>query len=213
MICAEDEIGLGTSHDGIIVIDREVKPGTPAAEFYNITSDYVLEVDLTPNRIDAASHYGVARDLAAWMTIHRTPAQLRRPSVEEFAVDRNDGAVEVTVADPADCPRYCGVTIRGVRVAESPQWLKDRLTAIGQRPINNVVDITNYLLHGMGQPLHCFDVDKIAGGRIEVKTVAEGTHFTTLDGVERTLDGRDLMICNGREPCAWPECSAVWTRE
>ncbi|MDE6489946.1 MAG: phenylalanine--tRNA ligase subunit beta, partial [Muribaculaceae bacterium] len=200
MICAEDEIGIGTSHDGIIVIDREVAPGMPAAEFYNITSDYVLEVDLTPNRIDAASHYGVARDLAAWMAQHRTPVQLCRPSVDGFAADRNDGAIEVSVADPADCPRYCGVTIRGLKVAESPQWLKDRLTAIGQRPINNVVDITNYLLHAMGQPLHCFDVDKIAGGRIEVKTVAEGTKFTTLDGVERTLDSRDLMICNALEP-------------
>ncbi|MDE7443175.1 MAG: phenylalanine--tRNA ligase subunit beta, partial [Muribaculaceae bacterium] len=200
MICAEDEIGVGTSHDGIIVIDREVAPGTPAAEFYELTSDYVLEVDLTPNRIDAASHYGVARDLSAWMACHRNGAGLKRPDVEAFAVDRNDGAVSVSVADANDCPRYCGVTIRGVKVAESPQWLKDRLTAIGQRPINNVVDITNYILHGIGQPLHCFDLAKIAGEEIVVKTVAEGTKFTTLDGVERTLNNRDLMICNAKEP-------------
>lgn len=200
MICAEDEIGVGSSHDGIIVIDREVAPGTPAAEFYELTSDYVLEVDLTPNRIDAASHYGVARDLAAWMACHSTAAQLRRPDVETFATDRSEGAVTVSVADAKDCPRYCGVTIRNVKISESPQWLKDRLTAIGQRPINNVVDITNYILHGMGQPLHCFDLAKIEGEEIIVKTVAEGTRFTTLDGVERELNGRDLMICNAREP-------------
>lgn len=200
MICAEDEIGVGTSHDGIIVIDREVAPGTPAAEFYELTSDYVLEVDLTPNRIDAASHYGVARDLAAWMACHRNAADLKRPDVTGFATDRNEGAVSVTVADSNDCPRYCGVTIRNIKVAESPQWLKDRLTAIGQRPINNVVDITNYILHGMGQPLHCFDLARIAGGEIVVKTVAEGTKFTTLDGVERSLNSRDLMICNASEP-------------
>lgn len=201
MICAEDEIGIGTSHDGIIVIDREVKPGTPAAEFYDLHDDYVLEVDLTPNRIDAASHYGVARDLAAWMTCHKGPVALVRPSDEAFGVDNPAGdAVTVTVADNAACTRYCGLTIRGVKVAESPEWLKDRLTAIGMRPINNIVDITNYILHAFGQPLHCFDIAKIKGGKIVVRTCEGGTPFTTLDEVERKLDAADLMICNESEP-------------
>lgn len=200
MICAEDEIGIGTSHDGIIVIDAEVKPGTPAAEYYNLTSDYVLEVDLTPNRIDAASHYGVARDLSAWMACHATPEQLHRPDVSAFHSDRPDGAITVMVDDHDACPRYAGVTIRGVKVAESPQWLRDRLVAIGQRPINNIVDITNYLLHAMGQPLHCFDLDKVTGGEIVVRHCEEGTPFTTLDGVEHKLDSRDLMICNAEAP-------------
>ncbi len=198
MICAEDEIGTGTSHDGIIVLpDGAAAPGTPAAEYYGLTSDHVLEVDLTPNRIDAASHYGVARDLAAWMSCHRTPVRAKLPDVGTFATDRTGDAVEVSVADAADCPRYCGVTIRGIKVAESPDWLRRRLTAIGLRPINNIVDITNYILHGIGQPLHCFDIAHIGGGKVQVMTVAEGTEFTTLDGVERKLDSRDLMICNG----------------
>ena len=200
MICAEDELGIGSSHDGIIVLDEEVKPGTPAAEYYNLSSDYVLEVDLTPNRIDAASHYGVARDLSAWMARNSTPVQLCRPSVDAFKVDRPDGAVAVVVENTDACPRYAGVTIRGVKVAESPQWLKDRLTAIGQRPINNIVDITNYLLHAMGQPLHSFDLDKVKGDKVVVRTCADGTPFTTLDGVEHKLDSADLMICNAEEP-------------
>lgn len=200
MICAEDEIGIGNSHDGIIVINDDVKPGTPAAEYYNLSSDYVLEVDLTPNRIDAASHYGVARDLSAWMARHDTAARLTRPDVDAFKVNRPDGAIAVSVKDATACPRYAGVTIRNIKVAESPQWLKDRLTAIGQRPINNIVDITNYLLHAMGQPLHCFDIDKIKGGEIVVRTCPDGTPFTTLDGVEHKLDAADLMICNAEEP-------------
>ncbi len=200
MICAEDEIGIGTSHDGIIVLNEEVAPGTPAAQYYNLSSDYVLEVDLTPNRIDAASHYGVARDLSAWMARHATTAELHRPNVDNFKNNRPDGAVDVMVENPDACPRYAGVTIRNITVAESPQWLKDRLTAIGQRPINNIVDITNYLLHAMGQPLHCFDVDKIKGNKIVVRTCPEGTPFTTLDGVEHKLDANDLMICNDVEP-------------
>ncbi|MBQ8694392.1 MAG: phenylalanine--tRNA ligase subunit beta [Muribaculaceae bacterium] len=200
MICAEDEIGIGTSHDGIIVLKDDVKPGTPAAEYYNLSSDYVLEVDLTPNRIDAASHYGVARDLSAWLSRNATAAKPSRPSVDNFKIDRADGAIPVTVENTDACPRYTGVTIRNIKVAESPQWLKDRLTAIGQRPINNIVDITNYLLHAMGQPLHCFDIDKIKGGRITVRTCAGGTPFTTLDGVEHKLDSADLMICNAEEP-------------
>lgn len=202
MICAEDEIGVGTSHDGIIVITDDVKPGTPAAVYYGLTSDYVIEVDLTPNRIDAASHYGVARDLAAWLACHRTDGQLHRPGVGSFHIDRPDcpDAVSVRVDDTKACVRYAGLTIRGVKVAESPEWLRNRLTAIGQRPINNIVDITNYMLHAMGQPLHCFDVAKIKGNEIVVRTCPAGTPFTTLDGVERKLDERDLMICNAEEP-------------
>ena len=200
MICAEDEIGVGTSHDGIIVIDREVAPGTPAAEYFGLTSDYVLEVDLTPNRIDAASHYGVARDLSAWMKQHAVAKELRRPDVEAFAVENPEGGVTVEVVNTEACPRYSGVTVKGVTVKESPQWLKDRLSTIGLRPINNVVDITNYILHGMGQPLHCFDADKIKGNRVVVRNASEGEKFVTLDGVERTLSAADLMICNAEEP-------------
>lgn len=201
MICAEDEIGVGTSHDGIIVLpDGAATPGTPAAQYYGLTSDYVLEVDLTPNRIDAASHYGVARDLAAWLSAHATPATLTRPSVDAFKVEKPEGGITVSVENTQACPRYCGVTIEGVTVSESPAWLKDRLSAIGIRPINNIVDITNYLLHAMGQPLHCFDAAKITGGEVIVKNAREGEKFTTLDGVERTLDARDLMICNTQAP-------------
>ena len=200
MICAEDEIGIGTSHDGIIVLNEEVKPGTPAAEYYNLKSDWLIEVDLTPNRVDAASHYGVARDLSAWLACHAEPSQLHRPSVEAFATDRPDGAVTVEVDDYEACPRYSGVTIRNIKVGESPEWLKNYLSAIGQRPINNIVDITNFILLGMGQPLHCFDVDKIDGGKIVVRKCKQDTPFTTLDGVERKLDERDLMICNADKP-------------
>lgn len=200
MICAEDEIGIGTSHDGIIVLNEEVKPGTPAAEYYNLKSDWLIEVDLTPNRVDAASHYGVARDLSAWLACHAEPSQLHRPSVEAFATDRPDGAVAVEVDDYEACPRYSGVTIRNIKVGESPEWLKNYLSAIGQRPINNIVDITNFILLGMGQPLHCFDVDKIDGGKIVVRKCKHDTPFTTLDGVERKLDERDLMICNADKP-------------
>lgn len=205
MICAEDEIGVGTSHDGIIVISDDIRPGTPAAEYYGLTSDYVLEVDLTPNRIDAASHYGVARDLAAWMAMHRTARQLHRPSVDGFTLDRPDGGIAVEVADAKACPRYSGITVRGVRVGESPEWLRTRLSAIGVRPINNIVDITNYILHAFCQPLHCFDLNKIEGGKIIVAQCPTGTPFTTLDGVERKLDERDLCICNGRRE---PMCIA-----
>jgi len=200
MICAEDEIGIGTSHDGIIVLNEEVKPGTPAAEYYNLKSDWLIEVDLTPNRVDAASHYGVARDLSAWLACHAEPSQLHRPSVEAFATDRPDGAVAVEVDDYEACPRYSGVTIRNIKVGESPEWLKNYLSAIGQRPINNIVDITNFILLGMGQPLHCFDVDKIDGRKIVVRKCKHDTPFTTLDGVERKLDERDLMICNADKP-------------
>lgn len=200
MICAEDEIGIGTSHDGIIVLPDPVKPGTPAKEYYNIKSDYILEVDITPNRIDAASHYGVARDLAAYLAHRGHDGGLHRPSVADFAIDRPDGGIAVEVENHEACIRYSGVTVRNVKVAESPDWLKQRLSAIGLRPINNVVDITNYLLHSTGQPLHCFDLNRIAGGKIIVKPAKEGDKFVTLDEVERTLTANDLMICNTEEP-------------
>lgn len=200
MICAEDEIGVGTSHDGIIVIKDDVAAGTPAAEYFHVESDYVLEVDLTPNRVDAASHYGVARDLSAWLSCHGKAAQVRRPDVDGFKVDVAEGGIKVRVENVEACPRYTGVTVKGVTVKESPEWLKERLLAIGVRPINNVVDVTNYILHGMGQPLHCFDCDKIAGGEVVVRNCAECTPFTTLDGVERKLSDKDLMICNAEEP-------------
>lgn len=200
MICAKDEIGVGTSHDGIIVLPETAIPGTPAKEYYNVKDDYVLEVDLTPNRIDAASHYGVARDLAAWLVRHGETPNLRRPSVDAFKPDRTDGAIPVEVENKEACIRYSGLTIRNVKVAESPEWLRNYLSAIGQRPINNIVDITNFVLHAMCQPLHCFDLSKIKGGKIVVRPAENGSKFTTLDGVERTLTDRDLMICNGEEP-------------
>ena len=200
MICAEDEIGVGTSHDGIIVLPADTVPGTPAREYYNITDDYMLEVDLTPNRIDAASHYGVARDLAAWLALQGKKANLRLPQTDIYKADRTDGAIEVTVENTEACPRYSGVTIRNIKVAESPKWLKDYLTAAGQRPINNIVDITNFVLLAFNQPLHCFDLAKVKGGKVVVRTVPEGTKFVTLDEVERTLTDHDLMICNAEEP-------------
>lgn len=200
MICAEDEIGVGASHDGIIVLPADAKVGTPAADYYGVESDWLIEVDLTPNRVDGASHYGVARDLYAWMKRHGYDAKLHRPSVDAFKSDRADDAIPVEVENTEACPRYCGLTIRGVKVQESPKWLKDYLLTVGQRPINNIVDITNYILLGTGQPMHSFDLSKVKGDKVVVKTVASGTKFTTLDGVERTLTDRDLMICNAEEP-------------
>ena len=199
MICAEDEIGIGTDHAGIIVLPENAVPGTPAKEYYNIKSDYVLEVDITPNRADACSHYGVARDLYAYLVQNGKQATLKRPSVEAFAVDNHDLDIQVTVENIEACPRYAGVTVKGVTVKESPEWLQNKLRLIGLRPINNVVDITNYIVHAFGQPLHCFDADMIKGGEVVVKTMPEGTPFVTLDGVERKLSERDLMICNREE--------------
>ncbi|MDR0412570.1 MAG: phenylalanine--tRNA ligase subunit beta [Dysgonamonadaceae bacterium] len=196
MICAEDEIGIGSSHDGIIVLPEETPAGMPAKEYYKLESDYVLEVDITPNRIDAASHYGVARDLAAWLSLHRTPCAVRRPGVEAFRIEDPAPAVTVEVENTTACPRYSGVTIKNITVKESPGWLKKRLEAIGVRSINNVVDVTNYVLHETGQPLHAFDLREIKGNRVIVKTLPEGTPFVTLDGVERKLSANDLMICN-----------------
>ena len=201
MICAEDEIGLGHSHDGIMVLEGDIAPGTPAAEYFQVESDYMLEVELTPNRVDGASHYGVARDLKAWLRRNGKPeAEVVTPAVSGFKADRNDGAAQIEVVDGQGCPRYSGVTVRGVEVKESPEWLKNLLLAAGQRPINNIVDITNYVLLGMGQPLHCFDLSKVAGEKIVVRTCPQGTKFTTLDGVERTLDEADLMICDAEKP-------------
>lgn len=200
MICAEDEIGIGTDHSGIIVLPADAVVGTLAKDYYNVKSDYVLEVDITPNRVDATSHYGVARDLAAYLRQAGKPAALRLPSVEAFKIDDETPAIEVVVGNEEACLRYSGVTIKGVTVKESPEWLRNRLRVIGLRPINNVVDVTNFILHELGQPLHSFDAGKIKGGKVIVKTVEPGTKFVTLDGVERTLTDRDLMICNTEEP-------------
>ena len=196
MICAEDEVGLGKSHDGIMVLDASALVGTPASEYFNIESDTVLEVDLTPNRIDAASHIGVARDLAANLQLTDSSVKVTYPSVEAFYVDNHNYPVEITVECNEGCTRYSGVTISGVKVAESPDWLKNRLMSIGMTPINNIVDITNFVLHECGQPLHAFDGDKVKGNHVIVKTLAEATKFVTLDGKERELSNSDLMVCN-----------------
>ena len=200
MICAEDEIGVGASHDGIIVLPTDTPVGLPAAAYYKVETDHVLEVDITPNRVDATSHYGVARDLAAYLQQRGTPVALQRPSTEGFGMDDPSPAIVIESVDSEGCPRYSGLTIRGVTVRESPEWLRCRLTAIGLRPINNVVDVTNYVLHELGQPLHAFDAAKIAGSRIQVRTMPTGTPFTTLDGIERTLTADDLMICDAEKP-------------
>ena len=200
MICAEDEIGIGTDHAGIIVLPDNVVPGTPAKEYYQIKSDYVMEVDITPNRADACSHYGVARDLYAYLVQHGYQTSLHKPSVEAFQVDNHDLDIRVSVENSEACLRYAGVSVKGVEVKESPEWLQNKLRLIGLRPINNVVDVTNYLVHAFGQPLHCFDAAKIKDGEVIVKTFPTGTPFVTLDGVEHKLDERDLMICNAEEP-------------
>ncbi len=200
MICAEDEIGIGTDHAGIIVLPADAVVGTLAKEYYNVKSDYVLEVDITPNRVDATSHFGVARDLAAYLKQNGKPASLKRPDVDAFKIDDPTPAIEVVVENTEACLRYSGITIKGVTVKESPEWLQNRLKVIGLRPINNVVDVTNYILHGVGQPLHSFDADKVKGNKVVVRSATEGSKFVTLDGVERTLTDRDLMICNAEEP-------------
>lgn len=200
MICAEDEIGIGTSHDGIIVLPQEAKVGTPAAEYYGIESDWVIEVDITPNRADACSHYGVARDLYAWLVRNGHKTALHRTDVSSFAADNNDLDIDIVVENAEACPRYCAVTIKGCEVKESPEWLQTKLRTIGVRPINNVVDVTNYVMFAYGQPLHCFDADMIEGKKVVVKTMPEGTPFVTLDGVEHKLSDRDLAICNANAP-------------
>lgn len=200
MICAEDEIGIGTDHSGIIVLPPDAPVGMPAKEYYHVENDYILEVDITPNRIDGTSHFGVARDLAAYLKQAGKPSDLKKPSIDEFKIENPSPAISVEVKNTEACIRYSGVTIKGITVRESPDWMKNRLTAIGLRPINNVVDITNYVLHELGQPLHAFDAGKIKGNKVVVNTMPEGTKFVTLDGIERTLTNQDLMICNVDEP-------------
>ena len=199
MICAEDEIGIGHDHKGIIVLPQSAETGMPAAEYYDITSDYAIEIDITPNRVDGASHLGVARDLAAYLKQSRD-IDYSLPSVEAFAPDSNTAGLTIEVLRPEACPRYAGVCIEGVEVKESPEWLRTRLKAIGLNPINNIVDITNFILFELGQPLHSFDKDKVKGNKVVIRSFPTGTPFVTLDGIERKLDENDLMVCNAEEP-------------
>lgn len=199
MICAEDEIGLGKSHDGIMILDASLVPGTPAAKVFDIQTDYVFEIGLTPNRSDAMSHYGVARDLRAGLIQRDLKLELISPSVSDFHVDERTARIEVEIPNKELAQRYCGITISDIIIKESPKWIQNRLKAIGITPKNNVVDITNYVMHELGQPLHAFDAQKITGNKIIVKTLAEGTKFTTLDGVERSLSNEDIMICDANE--------------
>lgn len=201
MICAEDEIGVGSSHDGIMVLPDDTPVGMPAKEYFGVEDDTLIEVDITPNRADGASHYGVARDLYAYYQAKGEEAiKLEKPSVEDFHVQNHALPIEVVVENTEACPRYTGVSIKGVTIKESPDWLKKALNTIGIRPINNVVDVTNFVLHEMGQALHSFDADKIKGNKVIVKNATEGQKFITLDGIERTLSAADLMICNAEEP-------------
>jgi phenylalanyl-tRNA synthetase beta chain len=198
MICAEDELGLGTSHEGILVLDKKAKAGTAVRDYFDIKTDIIYEIGLTPNRIDGASHYGTARDLAAFLNQTRK-TKLIKPSVKSFKPDNSNNVIDVNIEDPVACPRYTGVTVSGVEVGISPDWLQNRLKSIGLTPINNIVDITNFVLLETGQPLHAFDADKIKGKKIIVKTLKEGTMFITLDEVKRELSDEDLMICNEEE--------------
>ncbi|WP_130733963.1 phenylalanine--tRNA ligase subunit beta [Flavobacterium sp. J27] len=200
MICAEDELGLGKSHDGILILDTNLKPGTLGKTVFNIETDEVFEIGLTPNRADAMSHFGVARDIKAGLVLKEKHVELITPSVSNFKVDKRTLKIDVVVENDKLAPRYCGVTISGISIKPSPAWLQNRLKAIGLTPKNNVVDVTNYVLHELGQPLHAFDANKIKGNKVIVKTVEAGTKFTTLDDVERTLDAEDLMICHAEGP-------------
>ena len=200
MICAEDEIGVGTSHDGIIVLPEDAVVGTPAAEYYNLESDWLIEVDITANRTDALSHWGVARDLYAWLKQNGYATSLHRPDCSAFTVDNNELPIEVVIENQEACKRYACVSITDCEVKESPDWLKNKLTTIGLRPINNIVDITNYVMMAYGQPMHCFDADMVLGHKIVVRTQPEGTKFVTLDGEEHVLGQHDLSICNAEEP-------------
>jgi len=200
MICAEDELGLGKSHDGIMVLSNDIVVGTPAAELFEIENDQVFEIGLTPNRADAMSHYGTARDLRAGLAQQDINVQLITPSVSAFHVENRSLKIDIDIANKELAPRYCGITISDLKVQDSPAWLQHRLKAIGLTPKNNIIDVTNYVLHELGQPLHAFDTAKIIDNKIEVKTVAAGTKFTTLDGVERELHQDDLMICNAEAP-------------
>ena len=200
MLCAEDELGLGASHEGIMVLEDSLKIGSPLAKYYDIEDDLVFDIGLTPNRADAMSHYGTARDLMAGLSQHGINAKIISPSVSAFHVDDRSLKVDINVEDKLKAPRYCGLTISNIVVKDSPLWLQNRLKAIGLNPINNIVDATNYVLHDLGQPLHAFDADRISGKKIIVKTVKAGTKFVTLDGVERTLHKEDLMICDAEKP-------------
>lgn len=200
MICAEDEIGIGTSHEGIIVLPEDAVVGTPAAEYYHLESDWLIEIDITANRADALSHWGVARDLYAWLVQNGYKTSLHRPTDEEFCVDNEDLPIDVEIENTEACKRYVCLSVTDCDVKESPAWLKNRLSTIGLRPINNIVDITNYIMMAYGQPMHCFDADMVTGHKIVVRTQPEGTKFTTLDGVEHTLGEHDLSICNAEEP-------------
>ncbi len=200
MICAEDELGLGKSHDGIMVLDDALEAGTTFSEVMKISNDQVIEIGLTPNRADAMSHLGVARDLRAGLAIDNDPLEFMTPSVSSFHVDTRSHRVDIEVMDANLAPRYCGVTLTGIKIQESPDWMKNRLKAIGITPKNNVVDVTNYVMHELGQPLHAFDLNQIEGNKIEVKTLPAGTKFTTLDGEERELHEEDLMICDTVKP-------------
>ena len=200
MLCADDELGIGTDHDGIKELPADAPVGMPAKEYLNVKDDYLIGIGLTPNRIDAASHIGVARDLAAYLAANGQSVELTWPSVDEFSVDNHDLKIDVEVANAEAAPRYAGVTVTGCKIAPSPEWLQDSLRAVGINPKNNLVDITNYILFELGQPLHAFDADKIEGGKIVVRTCEEGTQFVTLDGVERKLSAQDLMICNANKP-------------
>jgi phenylalanyl-tRNA synthetase beta chain len=200
MICAEDELGLGNSHDGIMILDKDAVPGVAAADYFKIARDFIFEIGLTPNRIDSGSHFGVARDLAAYLNINAGMVEKAvKPSVNDFKPDNLENQYEVIIENSADCPRYTGITISGVTVGESPDWLKNKLKAVGLNPINNVVDITNFVQHEIGQPLHAFDADKIEGKKVIIRNLPDKTKFMTLDSVERTLSSRDLMICNQNE--------------
>ena len=199
MICAEDEIGVGTSHDGIIVLPEDAPIGMPAAEYYNLESDWVLEVDITANRSDALSHYGVARDLYAWLKQNNYQTELHKPNCDAFEVDNESLTIDVEVKNTEACKRYACVSISNCEVKESPEWLQNKLKIVGIRPINNIVDITNYIMMAYGQPMHCFDADMVAGHKIVVTTQPEGTKFITLDGEEHSLSERDLSICNAKE--------------
>ena len=200
MICAEDEIGLGTSHDGIMVLPADTTVGTPAATLFEPYQDWVYEIGLTPNRMDAMSHYGVAKDVCAYLTHHEKEAKPVAPFPSSFSPDQNNKTIAVSIENEAACKRYAGIELTGVKVSDSPAWLKNRLTAIGVRPINNIVDVTNYILHETGQPLHAFDAAAVTGGKVVVKNVAAGTSFTTLDAKERKLQDSDLLICNATDP-------------
>ena len=200
MICAEDEIGVGTDHAGIIVLPDDAVVGTPAAEYYHLESDWVIDIDITANRADALSHYGVARDLYAWLVQRGYKTALHRPDCDAFHVDNEDLPIDVEIENTDACKRYACLSVTDCDVKESPKWLQDKLTVIGLRPINNIVDITNYIMMAYGQPMHCFDADMVTGHKIVVRTQPEGTKFVTLDGEEHTLGEHDLSICNAEEP-------------